>query len=837
MLTLITLSLLLFASLYAAAGQECGGQPAFWGPGNYLERTSDDTAGQAMYISRRGRERRDDNQNTHNTRNLFTALPKNYTDLAFYNVVPAVAARIYGDKSTFIDCGFVGVQDTLWDVGGRHYYLNCYIQGAVDFIFGAGQSFFENPQIYATSRGYVTAQYRSRADNPSGFVFSGGKVDGAAGVQTFLGRVYGPFSRVIFQSTYLSSVVDPLGWDPWSFSGHLESRRESFQFRASPSPVSLPMFADGETNTDNGRIIILPRLCLTSDRNFVLHFRLVERASVLLGMAMVQFSLSESLRPSFSFFSPAAVSHPPPSARIRYRFSTRRWLNSDIPFRFRHVNSRCSNANSDVQFNHAVADDEFWEEDSCPIVQLNTEILETPSFGVLVETAADADRILLGLPVLSEEEQNALAATPAHPIGLYGTQITPLMNCYLDVRVLVAEMFGLHTLGCYIILSRYAFYANVVAGNVVESLWEFAWPSAIALLHPSLLPVAIIGFFAKAAAQLLCATMIIHAHTAAPSSSSSVVVRPWFAVLVLAGAVERLCGVALGITNERDWVVQLAGTNRPIALAESNAVLSRIDLLSEIAGASMFGVLLSKYGAVTCLKFASTLMIGSLPLMVGLTLLTNKLSSGILANARSSKSCCRDSLDQAIDQNHHIVDRCLETFKLGWKEYIQQPVLPASIAYVLLFFNVVLGPTSLMTAFLTQRGVNPSIIGGFSGLCAAMGVVATFLAATLVKQLGILKVLSRLGQMSTEVAGAQILQTGIPSSKANLIGITEASVASLAESLMLGVAIVANDASHYGMLAMLSVTAVVGSALIFCRWAMNPTPEQKRLFSSNPPVS
>ncbi|CAN1219491.1 Solute carrier family 40 member 3, chloroplastic [Linum perenne] len=555
---------------------------------------------------------------------------------------------------------------------------------------------------------------------------------------------------------------------------------------------------------------------------------------------MVQFALSESLRPSISFFSAAAaevISHRPPSSRVRYRVSARQWLSSDFrspaSCRFRN-NSRCLSANSDVKFSHTVADDEFPEEDSLiqgdysgPIVQLNTEILETPSFGLLVEAADDADRVFLGLPVLSEEDQNALAATPAHPIGLY------------------------------------AFYANVVAGNIVESLWEFTWPSAIALLHPSLLPVAVIGFFAKmleqltllvggpllgkvmdyyprvptyislnvvqAAAQLLCATMIIHAHTVAPSSSSFVVFRPWFAILVLAGAVERLCGVALGIANERDWVVQLAGMNRPIALAESNAVLSRIDLLSEIAGASMFGVLLSKYGPVTCLKFASTLMIGSLPLMVGLTLLTNKLSNGILANARSSQSCCSDSLDEAI-----AVNRCLETFKLGWKEYIQQPVLPASIAYVLLFFNVVLGPTSLMTAFLTQRGVNPSIIGGFSGLCASMGVVATFFTATLVKKLGILKVLSRLGQMSTEVAGAQILQTGIPSSKANLIGITEASVASLAESLMLGVAIVANDASHYGILAMLSVTAVVCSACIFCRWAMNPTPEQRRLFSSSP---
>lgn len=42
--------------------------------------------------------------------------------------------------------------------------------------------------------------------------------------------------------------------------------------------------------------------------------------------------------------------------------------------------------------------------------------------------------------------------------------------------------------------------------------------------------------------------------------------------------------------------------------------------------------------------------------------------------------------------------------------------------------------------FLT--GLNPSIIGGFSGLCASMGVAATFLSAYLVRHLGILKVAS-----------------------------------------------------------------------------------------------
>ncbi|CAI0459621.1 unnamed protein product [Linum tenue] len=652
---------------------------------------------------------------------------------------------------------------------------------------------------------------------------------------------------------------------------------------------------------------------------------------------MVRLALSESLAPNLRLLSAAsgaaAVSSPPPP-RICYRVAARRWLTpgfrSPASCRIRNFQSKCSNVNSDVQFSHAVAEDEFFTNEGSsiqgdflpPIVQLNTEILETPSFGLLVETT-DADGLLLALPVLSEEEQNALAATPAHPAGLYGTQNRTLI--FLD------SSSGFLRCGC---LSP-AFYANVVTGNIVERLWEFAWPSAIALIHPSLLPVAVMGFFAKsallvvgpllgkfmdyyprvpayislnvvqAAAQVLSATMIIHAHTMATTSSSSVVLHPWFAVLVLAGAIEKLCGVALGIANERDWVVQvnrffsnfllhygyfsvilvtgdssppqsiscseqLAGISRPIALAQANAVLGRIDMLAEIAGASMFGVLLSKYGPVMCLKFASTLMIGSLPLMIGLTYLTNKLSSGVLDNTRSFHSCSRDSSGSHHIGKHNTVDKCLETIKLGWKEYIQQPVLPASIAYVLLCFNVVLGPTCLMTAFLTQRGVSPSIIGGFTGLCAAMGVVATFLAANLVKRLGILKavafglifqaslllmavtvywsgslshqssiifflgliVLSRLGHMSTQVAGAQILQTGIPSSKANLIGITEASVASLAESLMLGVAILANDASHYGMLALLSVTAVVGSAWIFCGWAMNPTPEQRRLFSS-----
>ncbi|KAK8651566.1 hypothetical protein V6N13_141165 [Hibiscus sabdariffa] len=596
-------------------------------------------------------------------------------------------------------------------------------------------------------------------------------------------------------------------------------------------------------------------------------------------MAMAAFTSSQLSFSLFNFSVSGREAFIPRQAAcgIRHRFFSSRRLNINFPSSATHSHSfgsfrsRRSLINTDVHFNHVATEDEDLSaknsDCSCtsttPIVQLKkSDVLQTESLNILTGDTY-VESLLTTIPVLSEEEQKALAGTPAHPEALY------------------------------------AFYASCLAGNVVEQLWNFAWPSAIALLHPSLLPVAVMGFFTKlviiiggplvgklmdhsprvpsyiilnvvqASAQLLSAAMIIHAHTVSSTSASSILLRPWFSVLVLAGAIERLSGVALGVAMERDWVVLLAGINRPIALAQANAVLNRIDLLCEIAGASLFGILLSKYDPVTCLKFAAGLMMWSLPVMIALTWLTNKLSTGVLDRVNCSQSCCISSDGGPLPDSDNFG---LEAIKHGWREYILQPVLPASLAYVLLYFNVVLTPGSLMTAFLTQRGLNPSIIGGFSGLCAFMGVAATFISATLVKRFGILKagavglifqaslltiavavyhggslarrspllvflcliVLSRLGHMSYDIVVAQILQTGIPSSKANLIGTTEVSVASLAESLMLGVAIIANDVSHFGFLAMLSLLSVVGAAWIFCRWLLNPTEEQRNLFSFDP---
>ncbi|KAL9234896.1 hypothetical protein vseg_009712 [Gypsophila vaccaria] len=133
-------------------------------------------------------------------------------------VKQAVAASVYGDKSAFYNCWFVGYQDTLWLAFGRHFFKSCYIEGAVDFIWGNGQSFFEDCNINVRGNGFITAQSRGSEDDTSGFVFKRGTISGSG--QTYLGRALAAYSRVIFQYTQLSHVINPLGWDARHLVGH-----------------------------------------------------------------------------------------------------------------------------------------------------------------------------------------------------------------------------------------------------------------------------------------------------------------------------------------------------------------------------------------------------------------------------------------------------------------------------------------------------------------------------------------------------------------------------------------------------------------------------------------
>lgn len=129
----------------------------------------------------------------------------------------ALALSAQNTNQGFYGCNFTGYQDTIYANEGRQIYAKSFIKGAVDFIFGLRASaWFHDVDIETIGTGYITANGREAANNTSFYVFDECKVTGISGVNsTYLGRPWRPFSRVVFQKSYLGDVVRAEGWSRW----------------------------------------------------------------------------------------------------------------------------------------------------------------------------------------------------------------------------------------------------------------------------------------------------------------------------------------------------------------------------------------------------------------------------------------------------------------------------------------------------------------------------------------------------------------------------------------------------------------------------------------------
>jgi pectinesterase len=127
----------------------------------------------------------------------------------------AVALRLDGDRIAVRHCRLIGWQDTLLVNRGRHYFQDCTIAGAVDFIFGGATDWFEACHIDAAGSGYLTAA--STPDfQPFGYVFDHCDITAAANVQTYLGRPWRDYAKVVFLHTAMCDAIRPEGWNNWN---------------------------------------------------------------------------------------------------------------------------------------------------------------------------------------------------------------------------------------------------------------------------------------------------------------------------------------------------------------------------------------------------------------------------------------------------------------------------------------------------------------------------------------------------------------------------------------------------------------------------------------------
>ncbi|KAJ5040531.1 uncharacterized protein L3040_006185 [Drepanopeziza brunnea f. sp. 'multigermtubi'] len=136
----------------------------------------------------------------------------------------AVAVSARGLYGGFYACAFKGWQDTLYAHTGSQFYGRCYIEGAVDFIFGTtGQAWFQGCTVGVMRSGsVVTAQGRDASNTDGFFVFDRAKLVVGAGGATaakgtsYLGRPWGDYARVVFQNSNLEKIIVAAGWMPWN---------------------------------------------------------------------------------------------------------------------------------------------------------------------------------------------------------------------------------------------------------------------------------------------------------------------------------------------------------------------------------------------------------------------------------------------------------------------------------------------------------------------------------------------------------------------------------------------------------------------------------------------
>jgi pectinesterase len=129
----------------------------------------------------------------------------------------AVALHVDGDRFVIRNCNLLGNQDTLLTAGdsSRQYYVDCFIEGTTDFIFGPATAVFQNCTIKSLSNSYITA-----ASTPKwksfGYVFINCQLTANEEAQkVFLGRPWRAYAKTVFIRCDMGKHIRPEGWDNW----------------------------------------------------------------------------------------------------------------------------------------------------------------------------------------------------------------------------------------------------------------------------------------------------------------------------------------------------------------------------------------------------------------------------------------------------------------------------------------------------------------------------------------------------------------------------------------------------------------------------------------------
>ena len=143
----------------------------------------------------------------------------------------AVALHTEGDRLRFVNCRFLGHQDTIYTgmAGTRLLFDHCYIEGTTDFIFGPSTAWFEQCQIHCKANSYITA-----ASTPQeiayGYVFNQCTITADSQLtKIYLGRPWRDYGYTLFMHCTLPAQITPDGWHHWQKEREQTARYLEFE--------------------------------------------------------------------------------------------------------------------------------------------------------------------------------------------------------------------------------------------------------------------------------------------------------------------------------------------------------------------------------------------------------------------------------------------------------------------------------------------------------------------------------------------------------------------------------------------------------------------------------
>ncbi|XP_052766066.1 solute carrier family 40 member 1-like [Mya arenaria] len=339
-------------------------------------------------------------------------------------------------------------------------------------------------------------------------------------------------------------------------------------------------------------------------------------------------------------------------------------------------------------------------------------------------------------PLLSDSDQHEALDTSEQSVAVWYVYISHFLSAWGDRM----WQFGV---GLFLV---------IIAPDslLLTAIYGFAMGAAILLLGPivgdwvdktSRLSAARISLVIQNLSITLCAVVvyfvIVYKEEIETEWPDRGLETLCYAVIIFIAVIAQLASTGNTIAVEKDWIVEICGTNTDL-LAKTSAIMKSIDLITNIVAPIATGQIMT---------FASTeigaLFIGGwnlVSVVVEYWLLWKVYS--VVPALRAQKDFC----DKAVEKEEVKENKCsrcasgmLEGVLIlgrGWKTFMKYDVAFAGLGLATLYMTV-LGFDNVTVGFAYTQGVNESIMGGLMAAGALVGILGTIIYPYMRKCIGL----------------------------------------------------------------------------------------------------